>query len=248
MTSALEALDQCDGLLAYITPNYRAGLKALTDALPGISGRSVGAGSPSGGSSISADGEGWGATTVVERAWIAGGADRHRLERYEALPGLCVSACDELGGEMGLPAITLPAAHVAHMQWAYSSWVVLLCIGQARYKDVRIPSRPMREVQDLVNETSNLIHNWTGRTVPQPSDLNVDLVTDLTETWCRRCLKYGHREPRSPKHTAHGLCRWCGDFKAVHGWWPTESLLEARHDGHKITEAMVKAERPRRRK
>lgn len=58
------------------------------------------------------------------------------------------------------------------------------------------------------------------------------------EDWCRSCWRDNkHCEPACDRYA--GLCRWCGDFRAVHKTDPPMPILRARHRGERITTAMV---------
>lgn len=71
--------------------------------------------------------------------------------------------------------------------------------------------------------------------------------------WCVSCYRdHGHLEPieKKPNGTPYyvGLCRWCGQFKAKQGVVPPVELLSPRHQGKRITEAMVQRAMAKRRK
>jgi hypothetical protein len=75
-----------------------------------------------------------------------------------------------------------------------------------------------------------------------------DIEATPGDDWCTSCWKDtrkgGHYcEPIGLKANGtvrySGLCRWCGDFKANHGFEPTTALVHAKHDGERITPGMV---------
>lgn len=66
------------------------------------------------------------------------------------------------------------------------------------------------------------------------------------DRWCRSCkADRGHLEPVAVHPDGRirykGECRWCHDFKAEYGRYPSPTLLRRRHAGHRITEADVDA-------
>lgn len=66
--------------------------------------------------------------------------------------------------------------------------------------------------------------------------------------WCRNCYLDGqYHEPvgRDPKGHAYydGLCKWCGQFQAEHGWLPTVKLLRRRHQGQRVLVTHIEEQR-----
>lgn len=60
--------------------------------------------------------------------------------------------------------------------------------------------------------------------------------------WCRSCIRdHSHLEPVWDGRYVD-LCRWCAEFRNAEGTDPPVPLLRARHDGRRITTAMVDAE------
>ncbi len=87
-----------------------------------------------------------------------------------------------------------------------------------------------RRVWDLCNR-------W-GFSPSRPStssDVRELLAVDLTEMWCRSCLRVGERAPRDRGE----LCRWCRSFHGAEGFLPPVELVEAHADGRRITEQMI---------
>lgn len=234
-------LAEIDAMLADLTPRYRTAVAAVTDALPGISGRPAGNGDPP-------SGGGGGTTSVTERTALTHDRTLDRtLDRLHRLPHDCAIHADDLAGAMGVPAIGLPTDPQPHQELAYTAGCVLLCIGLANTHGTRIPDRRLHDLWNAVSELQALVHRWggerpsTGHTAASPG-----LAADLTGRWCRSCLRIGHRAPRTDRYPA-GVCRWCGDWHAHHGWWPTPGLLAAHRDGTKITPALVAAAKRERR-
>lgn len=242
----IEALILAETLLADLTPRYPVALRALVDLQPGLSGRPVGTGDPGGGS-------GFTVTSVVERTALAPAPERAHLDRVLAAPALLTIRAGDVVEAMGARVERPPLFATAGQQLAWARWVIRLAIALHQH-GWRIP-----------HDHANPQHDRTNRLLADVSDLDaivraaldeprpsgqrrVELATDLTESWCRSCLRIGQREPRSDRYAGDGLCRWCGDFHAAQGWLPTLDLLDARHAGRRITEAMIAAERPREKK
>lgn len=243
-----EGIRQIDALLVHVTRWYPLAVRRLTDSLPGISGRPAGNGEPGGGHGgwVAWDGTidgGW-SVSVVERAVKSGAGSRRQLERTQALPGLCVAACDDLAGEMGIRAIAMPHTRTSAMQWAWCQYSTRLCRALHEQHGAKLPTTELRHLYNLVIEAANTVDNWTGVKAPTEVQRTAELATDNTETWCRSCLRVGQREPRSSRYATDGLCRWCGDFSGAQGFMPTVVILDARHEGRKITDAFIRSERP----
>lgn len=66
------------------------------------------------------------------------------------------------------------------------------------------------------------------------------------DEWCRSCW----RDIRADRHycepVAHGTyaryCRWCGDFYGAYRCDPPLPLVQARHDGQRVTQQMIDRE------
>lgn len=68
------------------------------------------------------------------------------------------------------------------------------------------------------------------------------ITVAVDEGWCASCVRDGgHLEPVWLGRYAR-FCRWCGEFHAAEGIEPPLPLLKARHQGRRITTAMVVAE------
>lgn len=68
-------------------------------------------------------------------------------------------------------------------------------------------------------------------------------LSDTDHEGCMSCLRIGRFEQRS-RYALY--CRWCGDFISAEGRSPSVMLLQAYHDGKRITRAMVDADHPAR--
>lgn len=232
-----EALRHTDTLLAHITPRWTATIHALTDTLPGHSGTPAGNGNPPGGHGATT-------TTIVERATETGTAARQRLTRAQALPKLCLTTLDELAGELGIRALTMPTTQTPGMQWAWTAYVTRLCAAHAEQNHHTPPQQQTSQLYRLVAEAANLVDTWTRPAHPPTEPRTLDLANDLTDLWCRSCLRVGRRSPRHDAYNGLGLCNWCGRFHGSQGFLPTLRLLDHHHDGRRITDALITAERP----
>lgn len=235
----VEALILCDTLLAEITPRFASAVDRLADLQPGLSGRPAGSGEPGGGSGFSV-------TSVVERTAETSPAERRRLERLQAFPGLLVVSVSKVMERMGArpPELGRSPSHGQQLSWV--AWSCRLCIDLHRATKM---SAPRQRVARLFEQVCNL-HDLVIAATAAPSEPKqpraAELANDPTEMWCRSCLRVGQREPRSDRYD--GLCRWCGDFEGAQGFSPTLNLLDFHHDGKRITEAMIAAERPRKKR
>jgi hypothetical protein len=73
----------------------------------------------------------------------------------------------------------------------------------------------------------------------------LDIDDAVTAGWCECHQRVGLMEPIDRDRYAR-VCRWCGDFKATEGRFPSADLLLARHEGRRITRAMIEADHPAR--
>lgn len=79
------------------------------------------------------------------------------------------------------------------------------------------------------------------------------------DDWCSNCYldsqyfepitmqkrRPTEEDPRTEKPYYTGLCKWCGDMKALHGMLPTRALLDLHHRNVRITEGHWQEERKR---
>lgn len=108
-------------------------------------------------------------------------------------------------------------------------------------------NRLVRGLQRDSDDLLRILSNWRP-----DRETELDELVDIDE-WCSHCLTtIGTCEPRF----RGSLCRWCYSFqrdrKSKHhpaGWLPPAPILEHRHRGGRVTEAMIaQHEPPRRRK
>lgn len=105
----------------------------------------------------------------------------------------------------------------------------------------------LRRLPQLARALSRVAEVYDTHTGAATPEVNLD--------WCSSCqrdagycspvdrLNDGKGTPRyRDKITGGLLCWWCGQFKASHGGkLPPVSILRARHEGRRITEAMIAA-------
>ena len=83
-------------------------------------------------------------------------------------------------------------------------------------------------------------HAQTTRiAAPVPRGATNGPAVDLTGMWCVHCLSVGVRAPRDRGES----CSWCYRFERAEGFPPPGTLLNARANGVRITEAMVQPHR-----
>lgn len=232
----VEALIVCDTLLAELTPRFGRARAGLLELQSGLSGRPAGSGDPPGG------GSGFSSTSVVERTATVERKtpERWRLDRLDELPPLLVvdmvpiiRSCD---GRLS----PLPPSPTAGQRLAWVSWATRLCVELHQLSGTQ-PRKVLR-FHGHVDELHALVLSATADPQTPTVERAVQLATDLTDMWCRSCLRIGQRAGRSDRY-ADGLCRWCGDFTGAQGFLPTLDLLDAYHAGKRITETMVAAAR-----
>lgn len=64
---------------------------------------------------------------------------------------------------------------------------------------------------------------------------------------CRSCWRDDEHYEEIAVGQYRDWCRWCGDFRRVHGWLPPVELLRKRHQGQRITVQDVAAAKSQRR-
>lgn len=239
--SPVEVLVRVESMLVDAHRGFVAALSELREVQPGMSGRPAGSGEPGGGAGGFTHSGPRASSSVVERAVEQAGPARTQLVRLELLPGVVrddvVVAAASAGVRFTLPVL----AGASSLEVSRLAVRALLDHGMAR----RVRFRPCRVLHDHTSELAEIVSRWGAAPAPARSPRPAGLVNDITELWCESCLRNGTREPRSNRYPTKGLCRWCGDFEAEQGFLPTLDLLDARRDGRRITEAMVRDARPR---
>lgn len=90
--------------------------------------------------------------------------------------------------------------------------------------------RRTRAVLEQATTLRALTVEWATGDTPPAGPMRVEL-----ELWCTSCLTADHCSPIY----RGAFCRWCYDFNLVEHQRPPAHLLKQRHQGIKITEAMV---------
>lgn len=234
----VEALILCGTLLGEVMPRFASAREHLFELQPGHSGRSAGSGEPGGGSGFSA-------TSVVERTVARGSqTERRRLARLEAFPPVLVELARAIVDRMGarLPELGPRPTHGQRLAWV--AWSTRVCVDLNRSAGVKVPRRLALELHSNICDLHDLVVAETSPATVR-EQRSAELASDQTEMWCRSCLRVGQRAGRSERYPTDGLCKWCGDFQATNGFLPTLTLIDAHHEGRKITQQMVDAERPK---
>lgn len=240
--SPVEVLSQIDAMLVESFRGFDRARATLVDVQPGLSGRPAGSGEPPGGSSVFTHSGPRASSSVVERAVDDGSNVRGVLARLEVLPGVLhgdvVALAARAGVRLSAPAVLRPGRRV---EWCHVAVRSLIDTGMVR----RTWRRDRLRLHGHAVELAGIVGRWSAPATKSDAPRSLRLVADPTELWCESCLRTGMREPRSERYPTRPLCRWCGDFEAAQGFLPTLDLLDARRDGRRITEAMVREAKPR---
>jgi hypothetical protein len=244
-----EALIKTDTIIADTIPTIGNARLRIIDMLPGHSGRPAGNGEPGGGSGAST-------STVVERVLgIVGDDDKSRgitlkcssemrdLNRLDALTIRTVDLAEALAALTW--TITPPpdgGSHARRLTWA--RWLTRRVSSTDAFKDKQL----IGHLYDDANDLHQLVNRWADD--PRlGGKRTLELAVDPTEQWCRSCLRAGHRNQRDERYARHGLCRWCGDFRAEQGSLPTLDIIDAHETGSAIAVArLIRDSKPRRKR
>jgi len=268
-TFIIRVLNECGSLLTATMDRYPKAWERLTvEVTPGFPAKTPGSGDPGSGhgprllerstdpqTDLRGDddpAEG----TIAERLALTDHRELVDLDRLGAGPQRIAVYTAQLLNSIGItteiPRIPVPSAPpmepvpatahcVAGLRWSrdfilrvveHQSLVERCLVGRAR--------NVHRPVVDL--------HRITVRWGYDPkkgeaADDPALLATDLTEMWCRSCLRAGARYPR----WRGDLCKWCYEFNLTEGFLPPPDIIEARAAGKRITEPMVLPHRQRHR-
>lgn len=113
------------------------------------------------------------------------------------------------------------------------------------------PDRARRDLDEVLRLSA-----WIGQSAQQLYSLGrtwgfvrhqgrPDIEASVADGWCECHQRVGITEPIDEGRYAR-VCRWCGDFHASEGRWPSADLLLARQHGQRITRAMIEADHPAR--
>lgn len=157
------------------------------------------------------------------------------LQALDTYPKLCAQTlrASELVSRL---TVTVKPSEPARMV-SYSA--TLLREAQKRSQDV-----DSRDLRNLINTVARLYretHYWATcaadtRNPPKRPDLKSAGIITTDPKWCTSCLRLNHCEPR---HGTHARCSWCSSFHATYNVDPPTQLLDAKHRGVRITEAMI---------
>jgi hypothetical protein len=248
-STPIEALVEVDRSLAWSVPNWSSARLSLLELQHGHSGRPAGNGEPGGGTGASA-------STVVERCVSslggAGKAERRELERLERLPvdieASVFVVVARLSSARSIPSAPLTSTSVRRLAW--SRWAVRSIIGTygERLLARPLPVNSVNLLHAQAAELDQLIRRHTDAPHRATPIEKSELASDPSEKWCRSHLRIGALRQRSDRYPTDGVCRWCGDFRGAQGFMPSPDLLEAHRDGKRITDAMLAAAKPGRKK
>lgn len=218
----LERLIVIDTTLAGIVPRITAARQRIIDLLPGHSGRPAGTGDPGGGHGATN-------TTIVERTALTNSDEWVALTRIDNLVEQILATIQHRADWRGGPP--LGATHARRLAW--SRWLLRRLID----RNTRLRSITLERLWNDVDELDRLVDTWAA---PRPGGRRSrELAADPTDTWCRSCLRAGHRNPRDPRYTTDGLCRWCGDFQAEQGRLPSLDIVDAHETGSSVAVARL---------
>jgi hypothetical protein len=243
-----EALIKTDTILAATVPTISLARVRIIDLAPGHSGRPAGNGEPGGGSGAST-------STVVERTLGIVGEDKKShgitlkrptelrdLDRIDALTIRTVDLAEALAALTW--TITPPpdgGSHARQLTWA--RWLIRRVTNGGL-----IDKRLIGHLYDDSNDLHHLVHQW-ATPAHTAGKRTLELAADPTEQWCRSCLRAGHRNQRDQRYARHGLCRWCGDFRAEQGQLPTLDIIDAHETGSAIAVArLIRDSKPRKKR
>lgn len=110
----------------------------------------------------------------------------------------------------------------------------------ARIRDLEKHLMPrIRELHDLTLRWGYRRSGEYDPTAPSPRPNATEGDTNR-ERWCTSCERIKVAEPVGEKGR-NNRCRWCTDFVATYRSLPPLAILDARHRGIRITEALVTA-------
>ncbi len=123
---------------------------------------------------------------------------------------------------------------VVPLRWSVHSFRCARLLVEAEWSGR--PAGGWRRWVDDVTSLWNVTQRWApDPTRPKTAVDRSALAVDLTEMWCRSCLRVGER---SPRHRGE-LCRWCYQFQAGEGFLVPVDIVEAHAAGRKVTEQMI---------
>jgi hypothetical protein len=175
--------------------------------------------------------------TSVEALAIGGARDEATLasDQLARAARFCATdAADVVERVLGQRPV-MPAESASPMQLVVQAYRCAVVLVQLEGEEVSSSTvgrwyKPTRRVWELCSRWG-----FSPTMERSSADARELLAVDLTEMWCRSCLRVGERAPRD----RGDLCRWCRTFHGVEGFLPPVDLVEAHADGRRITEAMI---------
>lgn len=232
--TAVEALHTIDDILGDVIPRYTVAQSNLLDMQPGHSGRPAGTGEPGGGSG--------GTSSVTERVALGHHPERYQLDQLERLPLLIEQHTADLADAAGLAVPPAAPYSLLSARLAWARWVVRLAVQD----NARTPHRAVQRLWHDVVALDDHVRLWSGEARPAHRDVKgLGITTSSVQDWCPNHLRAQLHEP---SYRAGRYCRWCVDFRTAQGYLPEPGVLEARHLGRKITEALIAQHKPSKRR
>lgn len=270
-TFIVRVLNECGSLLTATIDRYPKAWERLTvEVTPGFPGKTPGSGDPGSGrgpmllerstdpdtdirkSTDPAEG------TIVERLALSPSEQSvlDELEQLGAGPQRIAVYTTQLLRSIGIPSSTpkIPPPAGPPMEPLLATAHCVSGLRWCRDFILAVVDRPHHVERCLVGRVQNVhrpvvdLHRLTVRWGYDPkkgesADDPTLLATDLTEMWCRSCLRAGSRYPRY----VGDLCQWCWRFHQEQGFLPPPEIIDARARGQRITEQMVEPHRRRHR-
>ena len=142
------------------------------------------------------------------------------------LPGYSQGAASNSGGGKSTTSSTVsPVERISDSNdRAFAAWTRIQAIDDA-----------LDKFHHLEKELYELITTWAYPT-GSPKEHHAKLATVGRDEFCSSCLRIKQCVVRY----RGDLCRWCYDFQAAEQRLPAVELLQAHHDGRKITTTMVR--------
>lgn len=240
-TSMISVLNEIDCSLSEIIPLYDEAVRRLfDDVLPLFPSKTAGNGDPAGGSPGGGD-------SMTERSASRVLPELIDLDTLRDLPTRATRQIhlllDDVGHSASLPSYRRDP--IRRLAWC--RWAIRQIIAARDLVDLTLDGElAAKSLTALVVDGRLAARRW-GYTPAEPTvpkAAQTELAHDPTDNWCRSCLRAGVRAERYRVE----LCRWCYEFQRLEQFIPPLSIVRARADKRRITEAMVAPHRPRREK